>query len=569
MKTTCKLIVWALLLVSCKNKLSEEQKVFLDFAALEDRYSGTQLYNNLYLCDYTIPRTAFDDKTFSVKECVEKLRQQIKFINDPEEGVLFPGWTETGMQEILPYPSVFYLNRLGDTAVEVSGKIWIPESVHAFSFDSTETGKTIHKDSMKITLLHMSNNVATLLVVDETQVRDYNYTYDMIDQSARKPEEKKADSLNPGYNYLFPGSGYKVWLQGYLNRWQSGSTVHFDNSRLEVKGTNKNGEPLLMTSKEEDFRHYLWYRNHDMPYSEMVSDYFLVRSAYRERDKNPDHFFSPIYIMTIAVAGKLQKVSGLIRSSKGKTEAMVLGRFPVLPAGAGNDFKLLQAPPGKIPEVNTQNVLDHIRAGSFEVRNRDRSENVCIYVSVRVTQNLLEQNSFSPFRKAIFYPYIRGVLGVTAKGDTIEIKDTENIRELLAPELSSWYNENIAAVTIPKPGVEIKTYICVADFSLLPAETVTYSAAAIPAGFSISNDRKLLTVPNNDNYPFKINLYNGNKQVQDVYIKEASDSSGNALVYKTETPVDKIELIRFNGERKNLPVNISVTPSKQNTRQGF
>ncbi|WP_018627357.1 hypothetical protein [Niabella aurantiaca] len=565
MKTTCTLILWALFLVSCKNELSEEQKVFLDFAKLEDRYSGTQFYTNLYLNDYTLPETAFDDKTFSIKECAEKLRQQIKFINDPEEGLRFLGWDEARMQETLPYPAVFYLNRLGDSAVEVNGKILVPESVHTFSFDSSETGKTIHKDSMKITLLHMSNNVATLLVVDETAVWDYNYTYDMIDKSGRKLEKKKVDSLTPGYYYPFPADGYNISVQGYLSRWQSDSAIHFDNSRLQIKGTNKSGAALLTNCKEEDFRHYLWYRNHDMPYSDMASDYLLVRSNYREPDTDPDHFFIPMYIMTVAVAGKLQKVEGLIRSSKGKIEEIRLGQFPVLPGGEGDGFKPLRVVYGKIPEINAQNVLDHIRAGSFEVRNRDRSENVCIYVSVPVTENMLEQNHFSPFRKTIFYPYIRNVYAVTGKGDTIEIKDTENARDLLPLGLSSFYNQNIVAVKIPRPGVEIKTYICAADFSLVPAQTSTYSIAALPADFSISNDHRQVVVPNNNSHPFKINLYNGEQPVQNVFIKEASDSSGSRLVYRTGVPVNKIEVVRFDGERTNLPVKIAIIPSEQKT----
>ncbi|MBZ4188633.1 hypothetical protein [Niabella beijingensis] len=338
MKTTCWITLCALLLMSCKNQLSEEQKVFLDFARLEDRYSGTQFYNNLYLSDYTVPGTTFDDKQFSITICTEKLKQQLKFINDPEEGsISFGGLDEVSIQEILPYPSMFFLNRQGDR-VQVTGKVLVPESVHTFSFDSTETGKTIHKDSMKITLLDMSNNVATLLVADETERRDYNYTYDMFDRSAREFNGKKADSLNPGYYNLF-SNDYNVSAQSFLNRRLVDSTVYFDNSRLQLKGVNKNGAALFMSCRQEDFRHYLWYRNHDMPYPDMVSDYAIVRSAFREPGKNPDHFFSPLYIMTIAVAGKLQKVEGVIRSSKGKTEEMVLGQFPVLSADQNDGFK--------------------------------------------------------------------------------------------------------------------------------------------------------------------------------------------------------------------------------------
>ncbi len=183
-------------------------------------------------------------------------------------------------------------------------------------------------------------------------------------------------------------------------------------------------------------------------------------------------------------------------------------------------------------------------------------------MSVPVTENILEQNLFSVGRKSVFYPYIREVLGITAKGDTIEIKNTENVQYLLPADLSLLPADHIAAVTIPKPGVAINAYICITDFSLLPMQTSAYNSSNLPQGFNISSDRKQVLVPN-DMYPAKINLYNGNTPLLDIRIKEQADSSGTSLVYRTQAPVDKIEVLRFKDERVNLPVNVRITPQKQ------
>lgn len=318
--------VLGLILFSCKKELTEEQKVFLDFAKLEDSYSGGGGFYNLDLYSSYADEPVYNDSIFNFEKLKAELQGSTKIFKNDNGNITIDHSEVSSIQ----YPFKLVLTKEQSNSYNVKVLIFIPDGYERFSIDESNIGEKISKDGVNITVLDFRNDAATLAIENTSKKSDYSYTY------GKRNEKKEKDSLNKitvGYNdYLFRNERLERPNYRYSTESTNGQNteIQFDFDRLNMSLVDDDGKTIESEGRITDFRHYLWYRNHDMPYPDMRSSYFDLKNRYKEEDKNPNHLYNGIDIVTIRGLGKIKKLNFFLRSNKGQVKTIDLGAIPVL-----------------------------------------------------------------------------------------------------------------------------------------------------------------------------------------------------------------------------------------------
>ncbi len=313
-------------LFSCNKELTAQQKVFLDFAKLEDSYSGGGGFYNLDLYSSYADEPVYNDSIFNFEKLKAELQGSTKIFKNDNGNITIDHSEVSSIQ----YPFKLVLTKEQSNSYNVKVLIFIPDGYERFSIDESNIGEKISKDGVNITVLDFRNDAATLAIENTSKKSDYSYTY------GKRNEKKEKDSLNKiavGYNdYLFRNERLEIPNYRYSTESTNGQNteIQFDFDRLNMSLVDDDGKTIESEGRIIDFRHYLWYRNNDMPYPEMTSSYFDLKNRYKEEDKNPNHLYNGIDIVTIRGLGKIKKLNFFLRSNKGQVKTIDLGAIPVL-----------------------------------------------------------------------------------------------------------------------------------------------------------------------------------------------------------------------------------------------
>ncbi|MGQ7856248.1 hypothetical protein ACUN24_18600 [Pedobacter sp. WC2501] len=308
----------SILTSSCTSGLNDRQKLFLDYAKLEDKYHGTGYYHNFDLYDVNTKAPVYMDSAFNIARFKTKLLKNFKLIDNGGEFTADFG----GLELQYPHQLVMIKNENGTVSTKLS--VFVPDKYYKFSVDKDDLGKSIMKDSVEVTLLDMTNDGATLMIENKGMRQSYDYTYDNVDKKDFSEKEKYKEPKLPGYhNYLFIGE--QVDSPNMPTTSNKDNLIKKDFSRLAITLSNEKGKTLESKGDINDFRHYLWYRNNDMPYPELTANYADIKQKYKELDEDTLHKFHPIYIVTLRASGKVGKVDFFLRSDKGHIETIDIG----------------------------------------------------------------------------------------------------------------------------------------------------------------------------------------------------------------------------------------------------
>jgi len=306
----------SIIFFSCSKELTEEQKVFLDFAILEDTYSGRGNFHNLDLHSNYDEEPFYVDSIFSFEKFKKELKESFKLTLSESDNLVSDF---SKLSNPIQYPFRIDFTNLKPNTYNVKFSIFVPDSYEKFSLDKDDIGTKFVKDGMNITLLDFRNDAATFLVENTNYKADYSYTYNI-----NNDEEQIINDKFSGYgNYLFNKEYCIKPNESVLN--EDKDFLEFSFDRLSISLADVDGKCIESQGNITDFRHYLWYRNHDMPFPELKSSYYDLKTRYIEAEKNTNYKFNALDVVTIRGLGKIKKVNFFLRSKKGKVHIIDLG----------------------------------------------------------------------------------------------------------------------------------------------------------------------------------------------------------------------------------------------------
>jgi hypothetical protein len=306
----------------CKRDLKGNQQVFLDFAKLEDSYAGGGYYYNLNLYSDYDDKPIYYDSIFNLSKLKKELQDSIT-LKEGKEGGYMIDYSKTSIP--IQYPHKFSFEKIKSNSYNVKLSIFIPDGYEHFSLGKEDIGEKFSKNGMNITLLDIRNDAASLLIENTAEKIDYSYTYGI----RTNEEDDNITKEEPiGYsNCLFSEDRIEKPNLQSKRRNEKNDALHFDFSRLNMSLVDHDGRTIQCEGRIIDFRHYLWYRNHDMPYPEMKSSYLDLQSRYKEVDKNPNHRYNGISVVNVRGLGKIKKLDFFLRSNKGHIEVIDFGEI--------------------------------------------------------------------------------------------------------------------------------------------------------------------------------------------------------------------------------------------------
>jgi hypothetical protein len=320
-KVVCGFVL-VLILFSCKKELTEEQKVFLDFARLEDSYSGGGGFYNLDVYSSYASEPVYYDSIFNFEKLKAELQGSTKIVKD-DDGYIRIDYSQTSR---IQYPFKLVLTKNKSNSYNAKMLIFIPDGYERFSIDKSAVGEKISKEGVNITVLDFRNDAVTLAIENTSKKQNYSYTY-----GERNENEDSSDKSAVGYfGYLFKGESIERPNSSRESRNEKNKDIQVDFDRLNISLVDDDGKTIESEGRITDFRHYLWYRNNDMPYPEMQSSYLDIKNRYKEEDTNPNHLYNGIDIVNIRGLGKIKKLNFFLRSNKGQVKTIDLGAIPVL-----------------------------------------------------------------------------------------------------------------------------------------------------------------------------------------------------------------------------------------------
>lgn len=537
--------------VSCKSGLDERQKLFLDYAKLEDKYHGTGYYHNFDLYDLNAEAPVYLDSAFNTADFKAKFVKNFKLIDNGRE--CMPDFGDLKLQ----YPHQFVMIKNKNGSVNTKFSVFVPDKYYRFSVDRNDIGKTMMKDSVEITLLDMTNDGVTLMVENKGMRQSYDYTYDSFDQKDTKEKEKYQEPKTPGYeNYLFVGE--QVDAPNTERTSKTDSLVRSSFSRLSIDLLDEKGKTLESEGSINDFRHYLWYRNNDMPFPELASNYADIKHKYKEMDEDSLHKFHPIDIVTLKASGKVGKVDFFLRSNKGHVKTIDLGdvvpQKPVDNASVKEQSAVLP-----ITNIKKEEVNKLLKINCTTVSGKlNEPDNILIYASLPYGYNNERTSwNFSEMK----------LIG-NAK-DTVAVTDYQDASDYFKVGYGN-QNSNLSAVkfsptlqnatkVIGKIGLEVPNYY-----------DKTFTSNNLPKWLTIDADGKTLNFYNNE--PSIRNLVEFlvfDKQVEpkpmDI-ISQKYDDASNLVTNIYGEKVNKI-IIRFKnpegGMKEEIPFELDIPQVKK------
>ncbi len=458
-------------LPSCKTGLTEDQKVFLDYAKLEDRYHNTNFYLDLDMYSDTIEAPTYYDADFTFTNLAERLKRSFKLVEGDRS--ITPDYEGASIQ----YPHQYILRRQADSSYQVDLAVFVPDHFSTISLSRKDIGKVIEKEEASFVLLDMTADGATIMVTDKAKRTDYDYTYDM-DRKSQDKERETILKTDPSYEGgLFLGES--VTEPNYTDDFVKDSLLRINFSRANITLQDEDGKTLVSDGRINSFRHYLWYRNHDMPYEEMRGDYMSIQYRYKEADKDSMHRFHPIEIINIKGLGKVGSVEILVRSNKGKVERINLGKQVPQAAAASKKSETTRYRP--LEKIDTSVINRLLKINYSTVNNKDGIP----------SYYLLYASLPEAYKNA----------GLRMDFDEVWMKSPDDSLLLETEDASDYFElgssrkgSNLTAVKINKPQMLVAKMQGNISISSSGLSDTSFLTTALPAAVQMFNEGKSFTI---------------------------------------------------------------------------
>lgn len=186
-----------------------------------------------------------------------------------------------------------------------------PDSSATLHFDKATIGTPKCFDKTEITLLGIESDIAYLLLGDKSNLIDYSYTqpgyiYDDDDDDDQVESEK---AERKWYPYAMD---CEISKRSLIQTETDDGVKVFGVPRISAVARNAQGAVLDFTSFCEDFRHYLWYRNMDMPYRQMAGVYSQLQKRYARIGNGYQCY--PLYVIGLQASGRIDNLSVIVHS---------------------------------------------------------------------------------------------------------------------------------------------------------------------------------------------------------------------------------------------------------------
>ena len=530
----------SILTIACKSGLDERQKLFLDYAKLEDKYHGTGYYHNFDLYDLNTEDPVYLDSAFNIADFKSKFLKNFKLIDNGRE--FMPDFGDLKLQ----YPHQFVMIKNKNGSVNTKFSVFVPAKYYKFSVDRNDIGKALMKDSVEITLLNMTNDGVTLMIENKGMRQSYDYTYDSAERKDFSEKQRYKEPKEPGYqNYLFVSE--QVDPPNTERTSKTDSLMRESFSRLSINILDEKGKTLASEGSVNDFRHYLWYRNHDMPYPELTSNYYNIKQKYKELDEDLLHKFYPIYIVTIKASGKVGKLDFFLRSNKGHVETIDLGdvipQKPVDNASVNEQSEILP-----ITNIKKEEVNKLLKINCTTVSGKlNEPDNILIYASLPYGYN----------NERTGWNFSEMMLIGDAK-DTVAVTEYQDGDDYFRVGYGN-QNSNLSAVKFSPTLQNAKKVIGKISLEVPNYFDKTFNSGNFPKWIKIDSDGRTLNFYNND--PEMINLVEllvfdkqGGIKPMGI-INQKYDDATSLVTNKYAEKIEKV-ITRFKNTEKGLSEEI-------------
>lgn len=302
------LFLCVLNLVASKKELDKRDRLFLDFAWQENYYQTGYRHQQLQLNDIEVDSRDFLEDDKSAANYAKKIKDKINLQRYGYDGRVYPYYE--GKE--IPYPHELITTEVNDTTYNVVLKIFIPDAVESATFLKEDVGVERTIGLAKVKLLEMQDDCSIFLVENLEKTNNYSYIY------GYRTDDKERSTPQPQNDLKY---AYDRFLQ------ESQTENSSQQLTFNIEGTS--GRSFTFKGSSTDFRHYLWYRNNDMPYPSMLDEYSRIQKKYQELDQNPDKKFHPIYTVFIRSAGEAAKAEISWKSKSGNVSEIYLGQYPL------------------------------------------------------------------------------------------------------------------------------------------------------------------------------------------------------------------------------------------------
>ena len=416
--------------------------------------------------------------------------------------------------------------KIGDTAYKAEALVSIPDSNATLHFAHADIGIPKSFDQIEITLMAVESNVAYLLMEDKSKLYDYSYTRPDYVDNGEEEEEKPYPEIEPYCNYYegnIPGSFGLMDESETINDGQ----YHFTQARITGKAYNAKGLLLEYETLAEDFRHYLWYRNMDMPYESMKGDY----DALKERFPSPkgNNHYHPIYAIRLQASGRISELDVTIRSRS--VQAYRLESVANVPVQtAGDIYPTLEEVMKRTATINNETpetLTQKIRVGLYALYMQ--TEKVGVVASLPFCYNTTDNSSRIRF-KQLTYTY----KGDASTPQVCDLSGNEHLQDdYFTPQ--DWDITHL--VLLPFPTQAACTLTGELSYSYPNYEVTRFDIDSLPQGVSYKNDSLYISMKpqseGNDNKGYR-DYYDFNYYYIDTDKVNAYDEQGKWIEYKSD-----------------------------------
>lgn len=306
-KTTLSALLICLMNLTCSSATHKDDpyQLYIDFLKLEMQYHNHVVY-------YPFP---FEDITYTAKDHrietnPERIKQRIA------ERIFYNSNTSKAEYSYpLPVPHRIKIEALSKDRYKAEAFVTLPETSSTLSLGAINIGIPQSFDQLEVTLMRIEGNVAYLLIEDKSELVDYSYTrpdYIFPDQEEDSDNDSwmQEELANP---YMSRFDIYSQYCIGDISNFAKDGFQYFTRSRMSGIAYNVDGKQMEFETFIEDFRHYLWYRNMDMPYAAMKDDYRTLQERFPTSTGDCRYYTQ--YVVRLEAVGRISNLNLDILSS--------------------------------------------------------------------------------------------------------------------------------------------------------------------------------------------------------------------------------------------------------------
>lgn len=342
------LIIFSIIISSCKNSLSKTDRQLLLFAETEDSYDN---YGHIDYIDVhemnTLAGVPYSDEAITNE--IKKLKSYI---------IKFPEYSLKRTLEAIDIPCThrFIVKEVDSTQYSLDLELKIPDTVATQILTNKDLGKEFKLNGLNYKLLKIEKNEAVLWTQDVRSEEERNRNLLISD---RKPAKKQ-----PSYAQI---GDFKEYQQ------------------LSIDVISRTSKPLVYTSNITDFNHYVHYRKSDIEYDQqMKTDPFYIdlwevysNLNYQLKDK-----FKNLNLIHIRAVGDVASLRLTYEPvSKNKTQIKNIGTFP---KNSDRKFKFIKPTPKTyetISNLTEEEIKKQLKIG-FDNSKLKKQKGYRIYFSL-------------------------------------------------------------------------------------------------------------------------------------------------------------------------------------------